>query len=333
VLVIETSPDDVLASRFAVSPVGETARLLTSLTRGPGPDTALLRRLRSSFEPIARTPEVRLLSYLHGPGSGADFAAPPPESMAQSIFQDAAAIAAASPSTVRTELELLRAHRSPPAELSDVLADPALPARVADAVLAVWHAVVEPEWPRIFTVLQRDVRFRAERLSRDGWGAALAGIHKRLTWNNGEIAVSRFPDSRIRLDGRGLLFIPSVFVAPGVALTTDAPWQPSITYPARGIGTLSEGAAEPLESLSRLLGPTRAQIVSLLSEPASTTQLGVLTGVSLSGISGHLGVLRDAGLITRERAGRSVLYRLTPIGETLHGAARAHTGDSRPGVP
>jgi len=54
--------------------------------------------------------------------------------------------------------------------------------------------------------------------------------------------------------------------------------------------------------------------------PATTSQLSHQFALSLAGTSGHLAVLRQAGLITRARAGRAVLYRRTPLGDALAGS-------------
>jgi DNA-binding transcriptional ArsR family regulator len=42
-------------------------------------------------------------------------------------------------------------------------------------------------------------------------------------------------------------------------------------------------------------------------------------GMSLGAIGGHLAVLRAAGLVTRVRNSRSVLYHRTPRGDALIG--------------
>ena len=72
-------------------------------------------------------------------------------------------------------------------------------------------------------------------------------------------------------------------------------------------------------ALAQLIGPVRAQILVGLVQPRSTSQLVALTGYGLGSVGGHLKVLRDAGLVQRRRAGRSVLYRRTPLGDRLAG--------------
>ncbi|SDL28902.1 ArsR/SmtB family transcription factor [Nonomuraea jiangxiensis] len=71
------------------------------------------------------------------------------------------------------------------------------------------------------------------------------------------------------------------------------------------------------EALSRLVGPRRADVLRALDVPATTTQLVAQLGLSLGAVGGHLAVLRDAGLVTRTRAGRAVRYEHTPLGAAL----------------
>ncbi|MFD0327965.1 winged helix-turn-helix domain-containing protein [Streptacidiphilus monticola] len=75
------------------------------------------------------------------------------------------------------------------------------------------------------------------------------------------------------------------------------------------------------DALSALLGRSRARVLAALDSPASTTQLARSLGFAPGAVADHLAVLRAAGLLTRARAGRSVLYRRTPMGEALMGAA------------
>ncbi|HXT69037.1 MAG TPA: metalloregulator ArsR/SmtB family transcription factor [Vicinamibacterales bacterium] len=64
-------------------------------------------------------------------------------------------------------------------------------------------------------------------------------------------------------------------------------------------------------SLLRLLGdPTRLRLLRALSaESLNVSELTAVLGVAQSGVSRHLGLLRDAGLVTEERAGGFSWYR------------------------
>ena len=195
---------------------------------------------------------------------------------------------------------------------------------VADVLAAAWQALLEPEWRTLRAILERDVVYRAGQLAARGWAAALTDLHANLSWHQGRIELSRWSsDEQAELGGRGLLFVPSVFVWPRLALTLDPPWPPALVYPARGVSALWEKPRRTgpgTTTLDRLLGRSRAAILLTLEDPASTTQLAAALGQSLGGIGDHLAVLREAGLIARARSGRSVLYRRTPVGDALTAA-------------
>ncbi|MGY1437556.1 ArsR/SmtB family transcription factor [Streptomyces reniochalinae] len=90
----------------------------------------------------------------------------------------------------------------------------------------------------------------------------------------------------------------------------------AVVYPCAGALVDGEGPSAP-HALGVLLGRGRAAVLVLLESPMSTTQLVGLTGQSLGSTGRHLKVLRDAGLVHRRRAGRSVLYYRTAAGDTL----------------
>jgi DNA-binding transcriptional ArsR family regulator len=103
----------------------------------------------------------------------------------------------------------------------------------------------------------------------------------------------------------------------------DPPWPPALIYPARGVAALwqePDARAGAGAALDRLIGSSRAAILLALEEPASTSQLAATLGQSVGGAGDHLAVLRAAGLVTRARSGRSVLYRRTPVGDALTAA-------------
>ena len=69
-------------------------------------------------------------------------------------------------------------------------------------------------------------------------------------------------------------------------------------------------------SLFRLLGDdTRLRLLRVLSrEPLNVSELTAVLGVAQSGVSRHLGLLRDAGLVTEERSGAYTRYALAANG-------------------
>jgi DNA-binding transcriptional ArsR family regulator len=98
----------------------------------------------------------------------------------------------------------------------------------------------------------------------------------------------------------------------------DPPWQPTLVYPARGVGLLWEPTPdEPTEALAGLVGRRRAELLEALAAPASTTDLAARLEISPGGVSQHLSALRAAGLVAGQRQGRSVLYARTELAERL----------------
>jgi ArsR family transcriptional regulator len=81
---------------------------------------------------------------------------------------------------------------------------------------------------------------------------------------------------------------------------------------------MSEQADEMLRALA---DPLRARIIELLAdEHLCTCHLVDLTGARQTNISNHLRVLREAGLVEAQPAGRYTYYRLRP--EALSALAR-----------
>lgn len=70
-----------------------------------------------------------------------------------------------------------------------------------------------------------------------------------------------------------------------------------------------------------LADPTRRRVLRAVAEqgPATATELALHLPVSRQAVAKHLGVLRGAGLVTHERAGREQRY--TARGDPLFDAA------------
>ncbi|MCT2582554.1 ArsR/SmtB family transcription factor [Actinophytocola gossypii] len=313
--------DDLLNSRFAVSPLFELDNLLRKLD-GHTPSRLppeWLARLRPVYRELRRTTALPAVQALHGPGWGAGFVSPPPAGLAQTIDDDLAEVRATPLALARSEIaRCLRGLPAQPRAVMDVLESPSVVSVVADTLETAWHELVGADWPALRAVCERDVVYRAGLLSRSGWAGALVGLHERVSWHDGEIRVRDMVEQEVDLGGRGMLLVPSVFVWPKLGVYTDAPWPHGLAYPARGTAALLEPESSPApEALGELLGRSRARLLASLSEPASTTQLATTLRLAPGAVGDHLAVLHRSGLVTKARAGRSVLYRRTPLGDAL----------------
>lgn len=326
-LRFEVGTEDLLNTRFAISPMFELSSLLmvlTGLTRRTLPDAARWTRpLRPGFARLRRETELDLVLALHSPHHGPDFVAPPPRGLAQTVDDDLAAIRGAAPEQVRRDIVECLRHSRPrdPAVLAALRSDDVAD-RVADALQAAWEELIAPLWPQVRAICERDVAHRAWQLGRVGWAAALRDLHPRVRWRDGGIEMLRVvADARYDLGGRGLVLMPSVFLWPGLAVHTErSEW--SIVYPARGVAALWEpGPRRTPGALGDLLGRSRAHLLAALDDPASTSQLAASLDLAVGAVGDHLAVLLRSGLLVRERAGRSVLYRRTPLGDALAGGA------------
>jgi DNA-binding transcriptional ArsR family regulator len=327
VLRIHTGNEDLARSRFAVSPLWELVHMLRLLAQPADAceDRGLVTWLsaaRVRYQSLCQETEVDVILALQPPGYGTDFLSPVPADMSTTI-EDLLAQVRATPVDQAHHEIAVALQRQPPVEpaVQRILTSDRVAHHAADILAAAWESILRPEWPTLRAVLERDVVHRAGELASKGWAAALADLDPDLGWHDGRIELRRLAeDEDAELGGRGLLFVPSVFIWPRLAVTLDPPWPPALIYPARGLAALWQrppDGARPAAALDRLLGRSRAAILLALDHPASTTQLTATLSQSLGGLGGHLAVLRDAGLLTRARSGRSVLYRRTRAGDIL----------------
>jgi DNA-binding transcriptional ArsR family regulator len=99
-----------------------------------------------------------------------------------------------------------------------------------------------------------------------------------------------------------------------VRINCDPPWPLAVLYPPRAMrnGVGRAPAPEPLVGALRAAAdPTRLRILRLVADrPRSTEELAPLVGLSESGLSKHLRMLTDVGLLSTRRQGWYVLYAL-----------------------
>jgi DNA-binding transcriptional ArsR family regulator len=313
------SVEDLALTRFAISPMWELERSLVAL-RDPSHAALHLPWLRSLSGRLDGLALERAVALTPPRGFSPDFTTPPPAGPLGSIEDDLAALRRTPIAQIRSDMELFRSqHRRGDAIAEPWLAHPRREVRrLADLLEAYWARALEPVWPRVRAFLDADIAYRARRLAAGGPAALFSDLSDGVTWEQPHLDVTvPAHEATIELGGRGLLLMPSAFAATRPAVIDRPPWQPTVVYPARGIATLWEDATPAPDGLARLLGTTRATILSDLSAPRSTTELAQRLSLSPAGASHHLTALRDAGLLTTHREGRTVLYARTPLGDAL----------------
>jgi DNA-binding transcriptional ArsR family regulator len=318
VLTLSFSADDLARTRFACSPLWEA---IESLRMRQDPAAAVVHApfMESSRERLDGFDVSELLLLVPSRGYIPDFLTPPPAEALPSMETELERLRATSPERVRADVARRFAGDAPAPVARRYLEHPA---RALDRLVALleeyWHRALEPDWPRVRALLEREVAERARQQALNGTGSLLGDLHPAITWRSGTLRLRGRHAGRIALGGRGLTVIPNVFVWPLACSLVADPWPPAIVYPPRGVGTLwapEDGDARA--ALEALLGRTRAAVLLGLRAPCSTTELARRMELTPGAVSLHLTVLHEAGLLVRERSGRSVLYRLSAIGEAL----------------
>ncbi|WP_431955114.1 ArsR/SmtB family transcription factor [Actinacidiphila sp. bgisy167] len=314
-------------SRFAVSPLNEVAATLLPWGLHPDPSAAAwVARARR----VLRRAQLPLLSELALDGGGylPDFLSPHPNGPSPTVEEELERVRATPPDRVLGELAALRDGR-PRAGLEGVELPPGVrramarggghvARQVAEELRRYWELAFAPHWPEAKAALDAEVDRCAGVLARQGAAEMFNSLHPGIRWADSTLRVdSRFT---VRLGVPLVIVVPSlVAVGPGVAVDPVRGGRlrpPMLAYPVRD---RPSAPTPPSAELARLLGPTRAGLLGAVARPASTTQLAARHFLSAATVSYHLGVLLRAGLVTRSRSGRTVLYRRTPAGSRLAG--------------
>ncbi|MFF4318415.1 ArsR family transcriptional regulator [Streptomyces sp. NPDC001568] len=188
---------------------------------------------------------------------------------------------------------------------------------VLDGALRAAHeTVVAPQWTRIRQSFRADVAWRTRLLAGHGIRACLASIHPRAAWSGTVFEVGLPPDYEVRLGGRGLVLMPSVFWTGRPLLAGRPDGSHVLMYPAlTPLPLAAPGTGGG--ALDALLGRTRAAVLQSLLERRTTSEVARDLAISLPSVSEHTRTLRAAGLITTERDGRAVLHSATVLGVDL----------------
>ncbi|WP_433248850.1 ArsR/SmtB family transcription factor [Actinomadura nitritigenes] len=309
---------DLAETSFGMSPLFELVFSLRPRVF-PAKHPEHLPWVRETAAAYARL-DTALLDVLFAPhGWIPDFLTPRPAGIGNEIADDLAVLRETPPDAVRHDIAAAYRHVPVPPLLSG---DPAAVLdRICAAFEAYWDACVEPYWVRMRAVLEADLAHRARRLAFGGAAALFAELDDRISWTPGLVRLvvpsGLAPERAVDVAGRGLVLVPGLFLR-GAITMIDEQGPPLICYPARGRGAIWDHTApEGPAALAALIGARRAELLVMLAAPASTTDLAARLGVTPGAVSHHLTALHAGGLLNRTRAGRSVLYMRSPLGDQL----------------
>ncbi|MCC2277281.1 winged helix-turn-helix domain-containing protein [Streptomyces sp. ET3-23] len=192
------------------------------------------------------------------------------------------------------------------------------------------------DWPRVDSLASADRALRIQHLATGGVESLLAGLDPlRIRWRPPVLEVDFHVELEVRLGGRGLLLVPTLYGDRPVVGVDPCSAQHWLTYPVRH-GEHPTAAprlpgAVPPPSLAALLGRTRAAVLcAIAAHPnSSTTQLAARTGIAPASASEHASVLRSAGLTAAVRHRNAMLHTPTSAGIGLLEAAAADDRFSR----
>ena len=264
-----------------------------------------------------------------------DFMTPPPVTPLPDFADELRVLLATDAQTVRREVS--RTYEDQP-NLSEAaqafLEDPhGSLERLVVCLHEFWTLTLEPHWPRLRAMLENDILIRARSLALGGADELFRDLNPLIRYADGILRLDKSlcyeENSTINLGGRGLLLMPSAFVWPKLNTILDAPWQPTLAYTPRGVANLwTNEPPSAGRSLELLLGKGRAEVLLSLDPPSSTLEIAQRLKLASSGVSEHLGVLRQAGLVESQRRGRFVYYRLSQTGLALLEVFNANLTDA-----
>ncbi|MFI6024773.1 ArsR/SmtB family transcription factor [Amycolatopsis magusensis] len=180
--------------------------------------------------------------------------------------------------------------------------------RLANGFARFWRDTLAEGWPGLRSIIDQDIAHRATAIATRGVGRTLGALHPDIAWAGDAVTVAKPWDGEIEVTGRDLVFVPSVLSWPDVLIQVDTPGQFVLYYPAQRVGAARERVPG---DIAQVVGDARAALLADLGTARSTAELATRSGYTPATVSYHLSALHRAGLVTKARAGRYVLYQRT----------------------
>lgn len=339
-LRVHFTRDDLLRTRVAAAPdpLWEIVLSLNLLATRQG------RAVFDTWRAQARTRlrllprrQLYLVRELAPPrGNFPDFLNPAEGS--QGLAEGVQAIRSTSRRRLREEMNVLSATPAWLRPLAD--GEPSALESLGQALHRYFDAALTPCWSAVRAQIEADRAVRARDMLRGGVDALLSSLGPSLRWRPPVLETAYPFDRDLRLDGRGLLLVPSVFCWQTPITLTDPTLPPVLVYPVARTQhwwSPQRAGGETRMTLERLLGHGRAAVLRVLEDGCTTGEAARRAGVTAATASEHVRILREAELAASVRDRNTVLHVLTPLGLSLLRANRTGqvAGDrgpsSRPG--
>ncbi|MFC0627876.1 winged helix-turn-helix domain-containing protein [Kribbella deserti] len=240
---------------------------------------------------------------------------------AEDFGTGAEAVLAIPERSFRDEVEVARCRFTPSWLRGIERAELPARRRMVSVLDRLHRDTVAPHWSAISTALGMEKARLARVLADEGVEGLLSSLHPRISWESPVLEIpsaggwSREP-LFTRLDGGGLVVVPSVFCAAGPVPYFPHDGQPAVLiYPIASDALWTSTASST--ALATLLGKTRASVLQAIDEGCTTTELARRVGVSPASASQHATALRDAGLVTSVRDRNKMQHGLTPLGQAV----------------
>ena len=310
---------DVARVRFARSPMDELVHSVNVLVgrKGDGMHRRWVEMARANLAGL----ELSTLDALTSASSyQPDFLMPPPRKWESSFPDELDRVRETTDDEVRRCLDVCWPDGSLPEALRPLYDNPRTGlGHLARLLAAYWTAAIEPVWERLCAVHDADLSYRSSLLTAGGVDRLFADLHPLVSYVEDRVRLAGSHQYRVhKVNGAGVLLVPCVFIWPRLTVFDEEPYQPTITYAARGVGDVWATPLDTTEApVAELIGRGRAALLALLDLPQSTTQLADRLGVAPSTVSEHLSILRRSRLVRSYRSGRTVLYERTPLAGLL----------------
>lgn len=309
------SEQDLTTAIFGVSVLSEVTLSLRAVWR---PEVyPHMSPWRRAIEPRLADLDLEMLLALVAPDfSTPEFLNPRPASSTTDFGDELATVSRLPTRVVDRDLDDLYPSGRPSALAGSTAR---VLGRIVRALDEYWRLCLRQWWSPMYANLAGDITVRAVTSARVGLRPMLSDLTPALTFGDTEILAwnPSGPDFAADARGRGLVFVPTHFT-PHASYPFNAEAPPYILYPAVGRGRLSLPELAPQRAV-QLLGQTRATLLMNLREPMSSTTAAAHRRISVSAANQQLRWLRDVGLVTSIRDGRSLLYFRTSAAEAILG--------------